>query len=124
MKIKIIIVCHGELAKAIKNSCEMIMGKQENLFAISFCENCSLENLNVKIDEVISDKQKTIALVDIKGGSPFNVCLKKLDENKIEKLFCGVNLPLVIEIINQVNILKKDDLANVELNELIEEIKL
>ncbi len=120
----IIIACHGKMATEIKNSAQMILGEQKNLSSVEFLEGNSLEDLQKNILEKFDSNKKNIILTDIKGGSPFNVSFKIKYDSPNTVLFTGVNLPLVIEIINELNILNRDELniTNEKLHELISQI--
>ncbi len=119
---KIIIMCHGNLATEFLKTTEMIMGPQQNLVAINFTPEMDPDNLEKNLKTVVS-KSVPIILTDLKGGTPFNIGFKYKYENECE-LFSGVNLPLIIELVNQVILLNNEDITEVKnkTNEYIEYI--
>lgn len=117
---QIIVMSHGKMAQEIVNSLFMIMGKNENIDYINFTKDMSIEDLNDALINKITTKNPII-LTDLKGGSPFNVAFKYKFENECE-LLAGVNLPVVIEVMNQVVFLNNDNIDDIKgkTNEYIE----
>lgn len=97
---KLLLVSHGNFCHGIKESYEMIAGKNDNIIAINLGEdgigNFS-EKLNKKLDE-LTKTDKVLVLTDIQGGTPYNETLRYQLANpgKIE-IVSGMNLPMVIE---------------------------
>ncbi len=125
MKHKLIIMCHGTLAIELKKTVEMIMGPQDNLMGIEFLPTDSLSDLTTRLNKHLTASENYYILCDLKGGTPFNVAYyAKHHQNNIT-LFSGVNIPLLIELLNQLNILNyeqiSDDLKLTQLVELIKE---
>ena len=77
--IGIIIVTHSNFAEGIKNSVEMIAGKQDNFTAINFENGEDIEDLKNRIsqkaEEYTSNGLDVIYVTDLKGATPFNACL-------------------------------------------------
>lgn len=98
----IILVSHGEFAKATLGSVEMIAGKQEDVIAYELDVDKSLETLYEELSEGIASlKEKhenVLVLCDLYGGTPFNTVVRKLIEGEKLISFTGFNLPLVIEL--------------------------
>lgn len=116
---KVVILCHGNLGLEFKNSLEMIMGKQDNFYAFSFLPGESLDNLYDKITEKFDDDQIIFA-TDLKGGTPFNASFKYKFTHENVILFSGVNLPILMELANQINILQSNDIEFLKDLQLIE----
>ncbi|MDR1243702.1 MAG: PTS sugar transporter subunit IIA [Endomicrobium sp.] len=99
--VKIVIAAHGNLAKSLINSVELIVGKQENLYAISNEKSDSLIQLQDKIKSLLSDvidQDGVLILTDMMGGSPNNASCRMLDDFKVE-IISGVNLPMLLSAI-------------------------
>jgi PTS system mannose-specific IIA component len=99
--IKIAVVAHGNLAKSLVDAAELIVGSQENLYAISNGKNGSLEYLQDKIKNFLSDvidKDGILILTDMMGGSPNNASCKMFDTFNVE-IISGVNLPMLLSAI-------------------------
>lgn len=99
----IIITGHGNFAKALLESSEMIFGHQKNVFAVTLSPNEGPDDLRKKLFEAIdsmNDVSEIIFLVDLRGGTPFNQASSIVRENEKFSLIAGVNLPMVIEALS------------------------
>ncbi len=98
----VVIVAHGKLAQAFKESLELIMGDQENFEAVSIeAQNkvdFAREELRKAIERV-DQGEGVLILTDMFGGTPTNISLTFLEDKKIEVL-TGVNLPMLLKLIN------------------------
>ncbi|WP_152803267.1 PTS sugar transporter subunit IIA [Alkalibaculum sporogenes] len=115
---EVIIVCHGKLAEALKNSAELITGKQEHIQTYNLEHGDSVDELNANIHDSIVEAQKkhheVIVLTDMMSGSPFNATtanMKELDFIHIT----GINMPILLEIL----MLRKTCTANEIANNVI-----
>lgn len=101
MKIPLVIVTHGEWGKEMVLTAESIAGKQENIYIASVSYEESPESFDTflakLVDEIVS-LEKTLFLVDIKGGTPWNAVLK-LKRNGNITCVAGINLPMLLEVI-------------------------
>jgi PTS system mannose-specific IIA component len=100
--IGVIIVAHGELAHAFKNATELIMGEQKFFTAISVGEQDKVGLARKELKEAITlvdQGDGVLILTDMFGGSPSNISLSFLEERKVEVL-TGVNLPMLIKLMN------------------------
>ncbi|MGM0215991.1 PTS sugar transporter subunit IIA [Enterococcus sp. AZ109] len=98
--IGILLVTHGEFGEEIKRSAELVIGPIANCTAISLNRDDSISNLKDKVDEALENLNQgegVIALVDLIGGSPFNVCSVTLKQKRNFKLLSGLNLSMLIE---------------------------
>lgn len=99
--IGLLIVSHCDLGKELLNAAEFIVGKIDGADAMAITETTETE----KMIRVIKAKVKAVdtgdgvmILTDMFGGTPSNLSLSFLKEGKIEVL-TGVNLPMIISII-------------------------
>lgn len=104
--IGILLISHGNFSQGIKQSAEMIMGEQQALASICWKEQEVIEtlekNIATKIKELDSG-QGVLIMVDLLGASPYNasvVCSHKLENKHKSKVLTGMNLPMVIESLN------------------------
>lgn len=102
--VKILIVTHGPLAQALKESAKMFFGSAaDGLETIGLFPQDSPETLQAKIKESverIDEGSGVLIFVDIFAGSPFNTTALAIDELKEQHaLHCytGVNMPLLME---------------------------
>lgn len=118
--VKVLIVAHGRFPEGIKNSVEIIMGKQENLYVINAYTGDTPfeEELNSFMETVDLDKDKLIIISDIFGGSVNQKTLSNMDMEKV-KLISGLNLPILLEIL----MLQEEDVTDEKLRSIVEETR-
>ena len=103
---QIILASHGELAKGMKNTLDMIIGDVESIKAFSSYRDEEIKIGNL-IEEVIIenyDVNKIFVLTDIFGGSVNNEIINLMKKYPKINLISGMNLPLVISIATSDNI--------------------
>ena len=78
---------------------EHIVGKQENIVAISILPEDDVESKRQEIIKAVKvNKDKgVIILTDMFGGTPSNLAISVMEEEKVE-VVAGVNLPMLIKI--------------------------
>ena len=97
---QVILASHGELAKGMKNTLDMIVGDLKTVQAFSSYRD---EEKNIKelIEKAIKDnyeKNDIYVLTDILGGSVNNEVMSLLKDYPKIHIIAGMNLPLVISI--------------------------
>lgn len=102
--IQFIIATHGKFALGIKDSINLIIGEVENLEILS----CYIEkdfNLKKEILKLLNkySNKKIIVITDIFGGSVNNEFLNYINEFKNLHVVSGLNLPLVLSLIENQN---------------------
>lgn len=100
---KIIVVSHGDFAKGLINSAQMLVGEQEELRAYGIYPTEDRSILSDKIEKILSNKkdgEEILILSDIFHGTPFNVCVEMMENYEFYHL-TGINLPLMVEILLQ-----------------------
>jgi PTS system mannose-specific IIB component len=94
----IVLISHGQMARGVKESLEMIVGKQEHVHVVSMPnggDNIQFEkDLSSLID---STTEKVLIIADLLGGTPCNVALKLYNGNPNVELISGMNLATVLE---------------------------
>lgn len=97
---KVILTSHGKLAEGLKMSVEMIVGKNENLYAVSMLEGESPILIVEKVNEIISENEhdEIIILTDFPGGSINNNMMNYLNQERVQ-VVSGMNLMLVMEML-------------------------
>lgn len=111
--IGLLIVTHCDLGKEFLNAAEFIVGRMESTDIVSITQTSDSEKIHKSIEEKISllDKGKgIIILTDMFGGTPSNISLSFLQNEKVEVL-TGVNLPMVIAIAQNRSNMKLKELA-------------
>ncbi|MBW6411447.1 PTS sugar transporter subunit IIA [Clostridium weizhouense] len=132
----ILLVTHGKFSEEILKSAELIVGKQEKILTLGLQHGDSVEMLGYKVKESIEtleDGDGVLVLVDLMGGSPYNVVALNSGKLLDIKFRCitGINLPMLLEAITMREIYELDDLANhcietglTGIKELFKEMKL
>jgi PTS system mannose-specific IIA component len=112
--IGILIVTHKELAEALMNVWDLILGRQEGIVAVSLDPNAPPEVSRQQIQRGLSQVNNgngVIILTDMLGGTPSNLTLSFLQEGKVE-VVTGVNLPMLMKL---AHIRDQDNLQEVAL---------
>lgn len=104
----VVIITHGDMAKGIETSVELIIGKQEQFKTIGLYEDTDFEEFKGMIGKTVEGLDTgngVLVLVDLFGASPYNAAaynMATFKEKKIPiRLVTGVNLPMVIEVLMQ-----------------------
>jgi len=98
----IVIVCHGGLGAELVGVAELIVGKLEGVAAVSVGSKVDAEKARAEIGAAVDKvrgKEGVLVLTDMFGGTPSNLALAFLDEDKTE-VVTGVNLPMIIKYAN------------------------
>ena len=113
--IGIIIVTHSNFAEGIKNSVEMIAGKQDNFTAINFENGEDIEDLKNRIsqkaEEYTSKGLDVIYVTDMKGATPFNACLY-VSTQIWGPVVAGLCLPILLELVLTRDTMDIEDLSS------------
>ncbi|MFO8068837.1 MAG: PTS sugar transporter subunit IIA [Alkalibacterium sp.] len=107
--IGIVIATHGKLSNGVIDAAELIIGGTDDIQAINLVHGDDVtklqEKLTVSINKV-NDDDGVIIFTDLAGASPYNqatLAVRSLSESIQKKVFVitGVNLPMLLEAINQ-----------------------
>ena len=115
---KYICASHGQMASGIKNTIEMILGKQKNVYAINaYVEGRDFgEELRNLIDSFDAHEQ-VIVFTDVFSGSINQVVSGQMKKYNM-KVITGINLPLVMEIV-----MRQAPLEDSEITDILEQSK-
>lgn len=97
---KLILVSHGKFCEGIKDSVEMILGSQDNIFTLALSEEDGPQDLEEKFKEYVDKNDTIVVFVDILGGTPANVITKLIMQGENFELYAGMNLPMIISYLN------------------------
>lgn len=97
---KFVLVSHGSLAQGVKNSVEMISGKQDNLYAFCMQEGEGPAILKEKISNFLEQNKKgeIVFVSDFPGGSVNTMLMNFLDCDNVF-LVSGMNSMLVLNLL-------------------------
>lgn len=109
--IGVLIVTHKDLAEALLAVCDLILGHQENVTAVSLDPGAPPETLREQIQRALQqlNGDGAVILTDMLGGTPSNLSLSFLQEGKVE-VVTGVNLPMLLKL---ASLRERNDLAEV-----------
>ena len=109
----LLIVTHCNLGEELLNAARFIVGQVERIDSVAITETGGSDIIRKKIEDkarALDAGDGVIILTDMFGGTPSNISLSFLKENEVEVL-TGVNLPMVIAIIQHRPSLKLAPLA-------------
>lgn len=116
--IKLMIVTHGPLADALKESSAMFFGSMsKEVETIGLYPTDNPEELKEKICEKVEsmdDGDGIMVFVDIFAGSPFNMTAVAIDELKeAHKIQCytGINMPFLMEALSSCHTMSLEELT-------------
>lgn len=107
----LILVSHGDFAKGLKSSLNMLAGQREDVIASGLEDGKTVDEFAVVFQQDIAKVQEgdqVVLLADIIGGSPLTTALNVLDKKGMldqTLVIGGMNLPLALTAV-----LMKDNL--------------
>jgi PTS system mannose-specific IIA component len=111
--IGLLIVTHCDLGAELLSAAEFIVGKVDKADTVAITETTGSEKLRKWIENkvtALNSGDGVIILTDMFGGTPSNLSLSFLKNEQIEVL-TGVNLPMLIAIIQNRSGMKLSALA-------------
>ena len=110
--IGLVVVAHAGLAAELIRAAEMIVGPVDGAASVEIKPDDSVEQIRAALTGAIESvsAEGIIIMTDMFGGTPSNMSLSFLDENRIEVL-TGVNLPMVIKFFSDRNRWSLSELA-------------
>lgn len=99
----IIVGTHGHLAEELVKTCAMICGQPDKLRTVTLIPGEGPDDLNIKYEQAIKElgiENGIIILNDLFGGSPYNAACRIAAADERCGVVTGVNLPMLIEVIN------------------------
>lgn len=110
---KLVLISHGNFCVELKKSAEMIMGPQDNIYAIPLLPEDGPETYLKKFQDVVKDLDDYVVFADLMGGTPANTVAKEIMRGQDIELYAGANLPMVIEFVNSTMINQPSDYVEV-----------
>jgi len=97
----IVVATHGEFGQDMVATLRMILGSSEGIESIALLPSESLEGFKLKMEETLkkvdAKNQGALVLVDMIGGTPFNVAMLTAQTRPLQ-VVTGVNLPMLIKL--------------------------
>jgi mannose/fructose/sorbose-specific phosphotransferase system IIA component len=98
--IGIIVATHGDFGKQLISTLKMVLGDVEGIAPVSLVPEDSMESFEEKmlkaLQEVDPKGTGSLVLVDMLGGTPFNVSARLLATHPLS-IVTGANLPMLIK---------------------------
>src|SRR5688572_31742998 len=110
--IGVVVVTHGQLARELVSAAETIVGDLPRFAAVSIGWHEDTNDAREEIAQAVSrvdQGQGVLILTDMFGGTPCNLAMTFLAENKVE-VITGVNVPMLIKL---AGLMEKSDLLTV-----------
>lgn len=107
--IGIIIATHGKMSNGIVSAADLIIGSTDNIKTLNLFQEDDVQELNKKFlkdIKAVDQNEGVIIFVDLAGASLYNqavLAVNSLTDEQQKKIhvIAGVNLPMVIDAINQ-----------------------
>lgn len=108
-----IIASHGDLAKELKNSVQMIMGNTYEMDAVCMDPERTMDSIKEEISEKLNNDKNAefIILTDVLGGSIANLCAEFTRCPNVH-VVTGFNLSLVLEMLSLKDAMSTKDLID------------
>lgn len=115
---KYICASHGGMASGVKNTVEMFLGKQANIYAIdAYVEKRDFTQDFLELIRSFAAQERIIVFTDVFSGSVNQAVTRCLPDYDIQ-VITGFNLPLIMEIV-----LRQDSLDNEEIDAIVMQAK-
>lgn len=99
--IGVVLATHGEFGNTLLSTLKMILGEAEGLLSIALNPEDSMEGFQAKMEKALAaadpQGQGALVLVDMLGGTPFNVAVRLAQTRKMH-VITGVSLPMLIKV--------------------------
>ena len=98
--IGLVLVTHGNLAREFIVAMEHVVGKQDQVAAISIGPDDDMEKRRAEIAKAVKkmdDGEGVIILTDLFGGTPSNLSISLMQPDRVE-VIAGMNLPMLIRL--------------------------
>lgn len=111
--IGLVLVTHAGLARELLAAAEMIVGPIEMAEAVGILPGDNVDSIRESIESAISrvNSDGVLLMTDMFGGTPSNMSLSFLEDNRIEVL-TGVNLPMLVKFFSDREKVGVNDLAS------------
>lgn len=99
----IVVAGHGHFADGVMSAIELVAGIPEQVTAVNFPKGEGVDTLKEHLIKAIQEleSEDVLLMVDILGGSPFNVATQLLAEGagKHLKVMAGANMASIVQAV-------------------------
>lgn len=103
MRTGVILGSHGGFAEAAAGTVQMVAGPLEDTRTLGLTPTTSLADFEAAFraayDELACECDSVVVLVDIMGGTPFNVVARMQAEGLPMVAYAGFSIPVLIELL-------------------------
>ena len=102
-EIPVILVSHGPFAQGALACAEMLIGKQNYVATLSLLPETNINDARLELNEIyctLNQGRGVVMLVDMLGGSPCNIASELLLTHDDILLYCGFNIPVLLEVLS------------------------
>lgn len=93
----ILLITHGRFGEELVKSCELVLGKLNDVYCFSLLAGMTPEELMENVASMVEQAPEgSIIFTDIYAGTPSNVAAVFAKRFQFP-VICGVNLPILIE---------------------------
>ncbi len=104
MNIRILVVTHGELGAAFTETVSDIMGRTEEVEVFGVVRGMPADDIRAQFEELLGSmlegSSAVLVLTDMPGGTPANISVPRLDDERVE-VITGLNLPMLLTAIHR-----------------------
>ncbi len=113
--IGVLVIAHADLAESFERAAKMIFGEEpKGWLNLSIHIDDTPEQIKEKVQRSVNRMRSMsdglIIFTDVFGGTPSNVTIPFVEEGKVE-LISGVNLPMLIKVLQERERYSLDELA-------------
>lgn len=98
--IGLVLVTHGRLAEEFQHAMEHVVGRQQQIEAVSIGADDDIEQRRRDIIAAVGRAdggEGVIVLTDMFGGTPSNLAISVMEAGRVE-VIAGMNLPMLIKL--------------------------
>jgi len=102
--IGVLIASHGSLAAELLITAEKVIGPQKQVAVLSTDTRRPRQQLRDEVKQLIESLDSgdgVLVMVDCPGGTPANICLEAASGNDGVKVLGGVNLPMLLCLVDR-----------------------
>ena len=98
---RIILASHAGMSAGIKDTLQMVLGEQPNLYVVATTrdESETIVTVTRRLLEKFDPGDHVVILTDILGGSVNNDMMTLLPDYSDIRIICGMNLSLVLSLV-------------------------
>src|SRR5690349_17882012 len=122
--VQIVVATHGDVACALLRTVEVIAGPQSSIVCLGLFPGDDLQEYKSRLLAVIARDKPALILVDMPGGTPWNLALTVASQVPFVRVVAGVNLPMLLEVALSSNSDDIDQLARLAQETAVQAVRI